>query len=52
MNRFKYTAPLLIDGENTVAVENNVRLYDGDQKVRYVKIITDYTINGFFSDIF
>lgn len=33
MNRFKYTAPILIDNENTVAIENNVRLYDGDQKV-------------------
>lgn len=33
MNRFTYTAPVLVDGERTVAVENNVRLYDGDQKV-------------------
>lgn len=33
MNRFKYTTPILVDGERTVAVENNVRLYDGDQKV-------------------
>lgn len=33
MNRFKYTTPILDDGENTIAVENNVRLYDGDQKV-------------------
>ncbi|XP_057666501.1 vacuolar protein-sorting-associated protein 36 [Diorhabda carinulata] len=35
MNRFKYTSPLLLDGESTVAVENNVRLYDGDQKTSF-----------------
>ncbi|KAG5885904.1 hypothetical protein JTB14_012151 [Gonioctena quinquepunctata] len=35
MNRVKYTSPLLIDGESTVIVENNVRLYDGDQKTSF-----------------
>ncbi|XP_023011934.2 vacuolar protein sorting 36 [Leptinotarsa decemlineata] len=35
MNRIKYTSPLLIDGESTIAVENNVRLYDGDQKTSF-----------------
>lgn len=33
MNRFKYVNAILEEGENTTAVENNVRLYDGDQKV-------------------
>uniref|UniRef100_A0A6P7GQ90 Vacuolar protein-sorting-associated protein 36 n=1 Tax=Diabrotica virgifera virgifera TaxID=50390 RepID=A0A6P7GQ90_DIAVI len=35
MNRIKYASPLLLDGEATVAVENNVRLYDGDQKTSF-----------------
>lgn len=33
MNRVKYTTPVLLDNESTVVVENNIRLYDGDQKV-------------------
>ncbi|CAG9856613.1 unnamed protein product [Phyllotreta striolata] len=35
MNRIKYASPLLLDGESTQAVENNVRLYDGDQKTSF-----------------
>ncbi|CAH1159769.1 unnamed protein product [Phaedon cochleariae] len=35
MNRIKYTSPLLLDGESTVVVENNVRIYDGDQKTSF-----------------
>ncbi|KAJ8922496.1 hypothetical protein NQ315_007525 [Exocentrus adspersus] len=35
MNRVKYTNPILLDGESTVIVENNVRLYDGDQKTSF-----------------
>lgn len=38
MNRFIYTAPILADGESTIAVENNVKLYDGDQKVIQMKM--------------
>ncbi|CAH1976034.1 unnamed protein product [Acanthoscelides obtectus] len=35
MNRFKYASPLLMDNESTIAVENNVRLYDGPQKTSF-----------------
>ncbi|KAJ8931917.1 hypothetical protein NQ314_015115 [Rhamnusium bicolor] len=35
MNRLKYTSPVLLDGESTVVVENNVRLYDGHQKTSF-----------------
>lgn len=40
MNRFSYSTPILEDGEYTVAVENNVRLYDGDQKVTQNKNVS------------
>lgn len=36
MNRVKYTTPILLDSESTIVVENNIRLYDGDQKVGIV----------------
>nr|CAI5833941.1 unnamed protein product [Callosobruchus analis] len=35
MNRFKYSSPVLMDNESTVAVENNVKLYDGHQKTSF-----------------
>ncbi|XP_030757433.1 vacuolar protein-sorting-associated protein 36 [Sitophilus oryzae] len=35
MNRFKYASPLLIDNENTLLCENNVRLYDGEVKTNF-----------------
>lgn len=45
MNRFIYTSPILGDGETTIAVENNVRLYDGDQKVvRYIFVYSIYNL--------
>lgn len=35
MNRFKYVTPVLMDNENTLSCENNVRLYDGDVKTHF-----------------
>jgi len=35
MNRFKYVTPVLVDNENTLTCENNVRLYDGDVKTNF-----------------
>ncbi|XP_018563736.1 vacuolar protein-sorting-associated protein 36 [Anoplophora glabripennis] len=35
MNRVKYTTPVLLDSESTIVVENNIRLYDGDQKTSF-----------------
>lgn len=34
MDRFEYTSPLLMQNENTLMGAKNVRIYDGDQKVR------------------
>lgn len=47
MNRFEYSSPILIAGENTVAVENNVRLYDGYQKVTVFYMVI-YNLNNYF----
>ncbi|XP_066150199.1 vacuolar protein-sorting-associated protein 36 [Euwallacea fornicatus] len=35
MNRFKYVTPVLMNSENTLTCENNVRLYDGDVKTQF-----------------
>lgn len=33
MDRLYWTNPLLFANEQTIVTENNVRLYDGEQKV-------------------
>lgn len=48
MNRWKYTDPLLGQGESTLTCEKNVRLYDGDQKVTFTNEKIEFII-GFIS---
>lgn len=47
MDRIFWTSPLLLPNEQTVVTENNVRLYDGDQKVyKKYKVSTLEHINS------
>lgn len=35
MDRLKYSSPLLLENENTLICDWNVRLYDGEQKTNF-----------------